>query len=71
MMESLTEESKPFRLFCMKEPDYVMMIMASWMTLNELEGGNETGLEGKWSSKVETVYVQTAVWIGLALSSSS
>jgi hypothetical protein len=38
MLETTTEEGKPFKIFCFKEPDYVMKIMASWMTLNELEG---------------------------------
>ena len=28
-----------FKIFCMKEPYYVMKIMVSWMTLDELEGG--------------------------------
>ena len=40
MLEAATEDSKPFRIFYFKEPDYVMNIMASWMTLDELEGGN-------------------------------
>lgn len=38
MLQTKTEEGKPFKIFCMKEPDYVMKVMASWMTLNELEG---------------------------------
>jgi hypothetical protein len=37
MLEAKTEEGKPFRIFCFKEPDYVMKIMATWMTLDELE----------------------------------
>ena len=40
MVEASTEEGKPFRVFCFKEPDYVMKIMASWMNLDELEGSN-------------------------------
>ena len=38
MLEARTQENKSFRIFCMKEPDYVMNIMVSWMTLRELEG---------------------------------
>ena len=38
MLEARTQENKPFRIFCMKEPDYVMKIMANWMTLDELDG---------------------------------
>ena len=38
MIESRTEDRKLFIIFCMKLPDYVMKIMASWMTLDELEG---------------------------------
>ena len=38
MIEARTRYNKPFRIFCMKEPDYVMNIMVSWMTLDELEG---------------------------------
>jgi hypothetical protein len=37
MLEAKTEEGKPFRIYCFKEPDYVMKIMATWMTLDELE----------------------------------
>jgi hypothetical protein len=43
MLDAMTEagpDGKPFRIFCFKEPDYVMKIMASWMTLEELEGAN-------------------------------
>ena len=37
MIEAITQENKPFRIICIKEPDYVMKIMASWMILDELE----------------------------------
>ena len=40
MVMAATKEGKPFKIFCFKEPDYVMKIMASWMMLNELERGN-------------------------------
>ena len=39
MLEAITEdgpEGKAFKIFCFKEPDYVMMIMATCMTLEEL-----------------------------------
>ena len=32
------EDNKLFKIFCMKDPDYVMKIVASWITLDELEG---------------------------------
>ena len=38
MIESIIEDNKLFKIFCMKDPDYVMKIMASWMTLDGLEG---------------------------------
>ena len=46
MVEVMTEEGpqgKPFKIFCFKEPDYIMKIMATWMTLDELPEAN-TGL---------------------------
>ena len=38
MLEARTEDNNLFRIFCMKEPYYVMKVMASWITLDELEG---------------------------------
>ena len=41
MLEVITEESpegKALNIFCFKEPEYVMNIMANWMTLEELNG---------------------------------
>ena len=38
MLEDSTEGGKIFHIFCFKENDYVMKIVASWMTLDELEG---------------------------------
>ena len=32
----VTKENKPFRIFCMKYPDYMTKIMASWMTIDEI-----------------------------------
>ena len=40
MLEAATEDGKPFLIFCFKYPNYVMKIMISWMTLDELEGAN-------------------------------
>ena len=40
MLEAATEENDPFHIFCFKFTDYVMKIMASCMTLDELEGVN-------------------------------
>ena len=37
MIESITEDNKLFKIFCMKEPDYVMKTMVSLMVLDELE----------------------------------
>ena len=40
MLEAITEEGpegKAFKIFCFKEPEYVMKIMATWMTLEELD----------------------------------
>ena len=38
MPEARTQDNKLFQILCMKDPDYVMKIMASWMTLDALEG---------------------------------
>ena len=38
MIDVRTEDNKLFKIFCMKYPDYVMKIVASWITLDELEG---------------------------------
>ena len=38
MIEDRTEDNKLFKIFCMKYPDYLMKIIAIWMTLYELEG---------------------------------
>ena len=38
MIESITENNKLIKVFCMKYPDYVMKIMASCMIFDELEG---------------------------------
>ena len=40
MIEARTEYYKLFKIFCMKEPDYAMKIIAIWMTLDELEGAS-------------------------------
>ena len=37
MIEARTEYNKLFKIFFMKDPDYVMKIMASWVALSELE----------------------------------
>ena len=44
ILEAITEEGpegKAFKIFCFKYPEYVMKIMATWMTLEEL-GGEDT-----------------------------
>ena len=38
MAEARTEDNKFLKTFLMKDPDYVMQIMASCMALDELEG---------------------------------
>ena len=43
MLEAITEkipEGKAFKIFCFKEPEYVTKIMATWMTLKELNGAD-------------------------------
>ena len=43
MLKAITEEGtegKAFKIFCLKEPEYVMKIMATWMTLEELDGAD-------------------------------
>ena len=35
-LEMKTDEGKSFKIHCSKEPDYVMKLVASWMTLNDL-----------------------------------
>ena len=41
ILEYITEEGpegKAFKIFCFKDPEYVMKIMETWMTLEELDG---------------------------------
>ena len=38
MIQARTEDNKLSKIFCMKQPYYVMKMMAGWMTLDELEG---------------------------------
>ena len=38
MLAAKTQDNNPFQIFCMKDPYYVVNVMASWMTLDELEG---------------------------------
>ena len=43
MLEAITEEvpeGKAFKIFCFKDPKYVVNIMATWMTLEELDGAD-------------------------------
>ena len=43
MLEAITEEGpegKAFNIFCFKEPEYVMKIMSTCMTLEELDGAD-------------------------------
>ena len=43
MLEAITEEGpedKTLKIFCFKDPEYVMQIMATGMTLEELDGGD-------------------------------
>ena len=43
MLNSVTEdvpEGKSFNVFCLKEPEYVMKIMDTCMTLKELDGAD-------------------------------
>ena len=43
ILEAITEEGhegKAFKIICFKEPEYVMNIMATWMTLEELDGAD-------------------------------
>ena len=35
-----TNEGEAFKIHYIKEPDYVIKLMAPWMTLNNLEGAN-------------------------------
>ena len=47
MLETKTDEGKTFKIFCMKEPDYVMELMASLITLNELRGDKTPSKVGR------------------------
>ena len=41
VIEKITEYNNLLKIFLMKEPDYVMKIMASWMKLDEVVGHKE------------------------------
>ena len=40
MIEARTQDNKHFRIFFMKEPDYLMNMMAIWTALDDLEETN-------------------------------
>ena len=43
MLETITEEGpegKAFKIFCFKEPEYVMKILATWISLEDLDGAD-------------------------------
>ena len=43
MLEAVTEddpEGKAFKIFCFKESEYVMKIMATWKKLEDLDGAD-------------------------------
>ena len=56
MLEASTEDGKPFRVFFLKYPEYVMKVMASWMTLDDMKGGktrcNYKGRDGESLMKI-------------------
>ena len=41
IIEAITEYNNLFKMFCMKDPDYVMKITSIWITLNESEGAEK------------------------------
>ena len=38
MIQAITQDNKSLIILCMKETYYAIKVMASWMTLDELEG---------------------------------
>ena len=43
MLDAITEEGpegKAFKIFCFKKQEYVMKVVATWMTLEELDGAD-------------------------------
>ena len=56
MLEYSTEDGNPFCFFCFKSSDYVINIMASWMTLDDMKGGktrcNYKGRDGESLMKI-------------------
>ena len=53
-METKTDEGKAFKIHFMKEPNYAMKLMVSWIMLNNLEGAkNKRGWKenGFWKSE--------------------
>ena len=49
-------DNNPIHVHCMKEPDYVMMLMSSYGTLSEC-GEEKTSLQSKWRKTGEDVQV--------------
>ena len=41
MIEARTEDNKLFKIFCVKQTDYLMKMMVSWMKFYELEGAKK------------------------------
>ena len=65
-LDTKTDEGRAFKIHYMKEPGYVMKLMAPWMTLKILEGTHiKRGMEGECSSEVRTICLQTTFWYTL------
>ena len=57
MLEAATEFGKTFFIFFFKDPDYVMNIMSSWMTLDELEGASmKRNYKGRYGESLVKVF---------------
>ena len=69
ILEDATEDGHPLRILCLKETDYVMKVMASWITLDELEGGNtKCNYKGRYGESIVTFFqISAAIWISLLL----
>ena len=57
MLGAATEVGKTLCIFFFKDPDYVMNIMSSWMTLDELEGFNmKRNYKGRYGESLVKIF---------------
>ena len=72
MIELRTEDNNLSKIFLMKDLDYVMMIMASWITIDESQGASTRRyFIDRSGTKDTSVHIPEAVWDSFQIHTSS